>query len=395
MPYHFESAINAINGHHFENLNLEGLVNYVDAADLSIDNNRYGEFDDQYGTIQNELAEEPAVFYDYGFDNETGIIYQQAFQQHFDYETVQVQQDYQGEVIDCVEAPVGMAGGYMAGNETYYAGNYQFVGNNGHLYAAPHHHLQNHQQFGWSAEAVGEQLAQEHHLPEDSNQFYETHQVENQENVDPVISGVAPQNLQFAMPQYSVGVDYEQRSPQKLVQEEQPTEVMLEAEVIALDSVLANQLLDEKVDFIDTKEMMGRLKVWMTKTGKLQKSFAERILNTSPGTLSDMVNNPKRFENLGKGRMPYYRIFNFLKYNMELQDAFFQLQLFSPKEVKAGGPKSRTKFTPEQSDYLKAYFEMKKSPSRQEEEEIARVLNLTHTIVYNFFRNNRKARKNK
>ncbi|EGT57406.1 hypothetical protein CAEBREN_05998 [Caenorhabditis brenneri] len=415
MPYHCESTFNAINGHHFENLNLEGLVNYVDAADLSIDNNGYGEFDDQYGTIQNELAQEPAVFHDYDFDNRTEIIYQQQYQQQFDYEAVQVQQDYQGEVIDCVEAPVGIAGGYMAGNENYHAGIDQFIGNHGHFYAAPHHHLQNHQQFGWSVEAVGTHLTQEHILPTEPNhfygavenqenvdpvqlptmpnQFYETHQVENQENMDPMASGVPAQNLQFAMPQYSVGVDYEQRSPQKLVEEKQP-EVMLEAEVIALDSVLANQWLDEKVEYIDTKEMMGRLKEWMTKTGNLQKNFAEKILNLSQSSLSTMISSPKTFGNLKRGgKKQYYRMFNFLKFDEQIQNAFFQLKLFSsPKPKRATGANKKTNFTPQQRACLFAYFRMIEKPSDEDKEEIARVVGVPPHSVHHFYKNNKKSK---
>ncbi|EGT57350.1 hypothetical protein CAEBREN_19718 [Caenorhabditis brenneri] len=396
MPYHFESTFNAINGHHFENLNLEGLVNFDDAADTPIDNNGYGKFDGQdrsFDEIQREFTQEPAVFNEYDLENKTGIIYQQQYQQHFDYEAVQVQQDYQGEVIDCVEAPVRIAGGYMAGNETYYAGIDQFVGNNGHLYAAPHYHLQNHQKLGWSAEAVGTHLTQEQHLPKDPNHFYGTDQIENQKNMDPVTSVVPPQNLQFAMPQYSVGIDYEQRSPRELVQEEQP-EVMLEAEVIALDVTTANQLLDEKVDYIDTKEMMGRLKEWMTKTGNLQKHFAEKILNLSQSSLSSMISRPKSFGNLKSGgKKQYYRMFNFLKYDKQIQNAFFQLKLFSsPKPKRATGPNKKTNFTPQQRKCLFAYFRMIEKPSDEDKEEIARVVGVHKRSVHHFYKNNKKSK---
>ncbi|EGT57371.1 hypothetical protein CAEBREN_04680 [Caenorhabditis brenneri] len=384
MPYHFGSANHAIDGHHFENLNLE----------------------------------EPDVFNEYDFDSETGIIYQQQFQQQFDYETVQNQLNYQGAVIDHhVEAPVGIAGGYMAGSENYHAGIDQFVGHNGHLYAAPHHHLQNQQQFGWSAEAVGTHLTQEQSVPQEpshfyevariedqenvepvrlpgmTNQFYGTHQVENQENIEPVTSGVPAQNLQFAMPQYSVGVDYEQRSPHKLVQEEQP-EVMLEAEVIALDAATANQWLDEKIDYIDTKEMMGRLKEWMTKTGNLQKNFAEKILNLSPTSLSTMISRPKSFGNLKRGgKKQYYRMFNFLKFDEQIQNAFFQLKLFSsPKPKRATGPNKKTNFTPQQRKCLFAYFRMIEKPSDEDKEEIARVVGVPKRSVHHFYKNNKKSK---
>ncbi|CAL2039084.1 unnamed protein product [Caenorhabditis brenneri] len=420
MSHHFESTFNAFDGTHFDNLNLAGLI-YEEVAENSTNppiNGIYGELEGQDGSsdnIQNYFAQEPAVFHDYDFDSETGIIYQQQYQQQFDYEAVHVQQEYQGEVIDCVEDPVGIAGGYMAGNENYHAGIDQFVGNNDHLYAAPHHHLQNHQQLGWSAEAVGTHLTQEQHLPNDpnqfygavedqenvdpvqlpgmTNQFYGTHQVENQENMDPLASGVPPQNLQFAMPQYSVGVDYEQRSPIKLVQEERP-EVMLEAEVIALDAATANQLLDEKIDYIDTKEMMGRLKKWMTKTGNLQKNFAEKILNLSQSSLSTMISSPKTFGNLKRGgKKQYYRMFNFLKYDEQIQNAFFQLKLFSsPKPKRATGPNKKTNFTPQQRKCLFAYFRMIEKPSDEDKEEIARVVGVPKRSVYHFYKNNKKSK---
>ncbi|CAL2039082.1 unnamed protein product [Caenorhabditis brenneri] len=405
MPHHFESGINAIDGHHFENLNLEGLVNYDEATGSPIDNSNYGELDYQVGTIQNDFAQEPAVFDNYGFDNETGNIYQEQFQQQFDYELVQQNNQQfpsynQGAVIDhYVKVPVGIEFQLesMAENETYHAGVDQFVGNIGHSYAAPHHHLQNHQQLGWSAEAVGTHLIQEQsvfeelnqfygagedqenvdpvQLPTMPNQFYGTHQVENME---PVTSGVPPQDLQYAMPQYSVGQNYEQRSPQKLVQEEQPTEVMLEAEVIALDSVLANEWLDEKVDYIDTKEMMGRLKEWMTKTGNLQKSFAEKILNLSQSSLSTMISGPKSFGNLKTGgKKQYFRIFNFLN---------------SPKPKRATGPNKKTNFTPQQRKCLFAYFRMIEKPSDEDKEEIARVVGVPPHSVHHFYKNNKKSK---
>ncbi|EGT57349.1 hypothetical protein CAEBREN_00796 [Caenorhabditis brenneri] len=403
MPHHFESTFNALEGTHFENLNFEGLIDdeVVENSTNPPINGIYAEFEGQGGSsdnIQNEFAQEPAHFDCYDYDNETGVTYQQQlqqqYQQHFAYELVQVQQDYQGAVIDHhVEAPVEIADGYMAGNEDYHAGIDQFVGNNDHLYAAPHHHLQNHQQIGWSVEAVGTHLTQEQSVPQESIKFYGTHQVENQENMDPLASGVPPKNLQFAMPQYSVGVDYEQRSPIKLVQEERP-EVMLEAEVIALDSVLANELLDEKVDYIDTKEMMGRLKEWMTKTGNLQKSFAEKILNLSQSSLSTMISRPKSFGNLKRGgKKQYYRMFNFLKYDEQIQNAFFQLKLFSsPKPKRATGPNKKTNFTPQQRKCLFAYFRMIEKPSDEDKEEIARVVGVHKRSVHHFFKNNKKSK---
>lgn len=73
-----------------------------------------------------------------------------------------------------------------------------------------------------------------------------------------------------------------------------------------------NVELDDNV-YIDTKDLCERIAVELKQHSIPQATFAEKILCRSQGTLSDLLRNPRPWNELKSGRETFRRMFNWLQ----------------------------------------------------------------------------------
>uniref|UniRef100_A0A1I7U313 One cut domain family member n=1 Tax=Caenorhabditis tropicalis TaxID=1561998 RepID=A0A1I7U313_9PELO len=181
------------------------------------------------------------------------------------------------------------------------------------------------------------------------------------------------------------------------------------------DGSNASVKLDE-VSYIDTKNLCERIAIEMKDHKIAQKTFAEKILCRSQGTLSDLLNNPKPWDNLKTGKTTYLRMFNWLAQplsrrmailEMDIDDVHEALGMSAPvparnaskrsKSMKSDPDTKRTRFvfTSIQKETLEAIFKETERPSREMQETIANHLKLDVESVYNFYMNARRRKLHK
>lgn len=73
-----------------------------------------------------------------------------------------------------------------------------------------------------------------------------------------------------------------------------------------------NVEIDDNV-YIDTKDLCDRIAVELKQHAIPQAIFAEKILCRSQGTLSDLLRNPRPWNELKSGRETFRRMFNWLQ----------------------------------------------------------------------------------
>jgi hypothetical protein len=77
------------------------------------------------------------------------------------------------------------------------------------------------------------------------------------------------------------------------------------------DSDPLNVELDDNI-YIDTRDLCERIAVELKQHAIPQSIFAEKILCRSQGTLSDLLRNPRPWNELKSGRETFRRMFNWV-----------------------------------------------------------------------------------
>ncbi|CAL2038814.1 unnamed protein product [Caenorhabditis brenneri] len=165
-----------------------------------------------------------------------------------------------------------------------------------------------------------------------------------------------------------------------------------------MDAIL-NADIPADVEF-DLKDLCHKVSTEIAERGISRALFSERILHRSQGTISELLNWPKPWENiLEKGRRPYIRMYNWLKQPFEIRMAM----LYVP-EGTSGTPtrksppgqdefeRTREVFTEIQRTILDKLFKETAWPSTRMKDMLADHLGLEFTQIDNFFKNARRRR---
>ncbi|UMM25008.1 hypothetical protein L5515_004988 [Caenorhabditis briggsae] len=163
---------------------------------------------------------------------------------------------------------------------------------------------------------------------------------------------------------------------------------------------------------IDTKDIAMRV-VNELKTHQIpQKTFAERILCRSQGTLSDLLRNPKPWNMLKSGQETFRRMHKWLQQpltarlrilHMSPEEAAEAQGLLPPTPVPSGARKrrmnsdeneptkvSRFVFTAHQKQTLQSMYKISSRPTREMQQKLADHLEISMETVENFFMNSRR-----
>ncbi|KAI6242955.1 One cut domain family member [Aphelenchoides fujianensis] len=174
---------------------------------------------------------------------------------------------------------------------------------------------------------------------------------------------------------------------------------------------LLNATIGDDV-YIDTADLCARVVYELKQHSIPQSCFAEKILCRSQGTLSDLLRNPRPWNELKSGRETFRRMFNWLQQPLHVRLTILdmyngpnvsraaenQRRTSSSKTAKAeeksppasASKKGRFVFTDVQKRTLMAIFNETQRPSREMQETIARHLSLSPSSVANFFMNQRR-----
>ncbi|KAI6184302.1 One cut domain family member [Aphelenchoides bicaudatus] len=182
------------------------------------------------------------------------------------------------------------------------------------------------------------------------------------------------------------------------------------------DSDPLNVELDDNI-YIDTRDLCERIAVELKQHAIPQSIFAEKILCRSQGTLSDLLRNPRPWNELKSGRETFRRMFNWLQQPLHVRlsilDMYNGPQVLSrlssntPRnsnrsnssnlsnsgridKIPASLKKSRFVFTEVQKRTLQAIFNETQRPSRDMQNTIAHHLGLDSSTVANYFMNARR-----
>ncbi|CAD5207636.1 unnamed protein product [Bursaphelenchus xylophilus] len=167
--------------------------------------------------------------------------------------------------------------------------------------------------------------------------------------------------------------------------------------------------------YIDTTQLAKEITTELKHRCIPQTIFAEKVIDRSQGTLSDLLRNPKPWEELKAGRDTYRRMYSWLnqplaqrlamvgmsegKVQLEVQKKprparYVISEAASRRKARASIPKkSRFVFTEIQKRTLHAIFRETQRPSREMQHTIAQHLSLEPATVSNFFMNARRRQK--
>ncbi|CAD5205466.1 unnamed protein product [Bursaphelenchus okinawaensis] len=160
--------------------------------------------------------------------------------------------------------------------------------------------------------------------------------------------------------------------------------------------------------YIDTTQLAKDITTELKHRCIPQTVFAEKVIDRSQGTLSDLLRNPKPWEELKAGRDTYRRMFSWLNLPLGQRLATVGMSEASSAKAKASKyssndagrkpravipKKSRFVFTEIQKRTLHAIFRETQRPSREMQHTIAQHLSLETTTVSNFFMNARRRQK--
>ncbi|UMM40803.1 hypothetical protein L5515_017315 [Caenorhabditis briggsae] len=164
---------------------------------------------------------------------------------------------------------------------------------------------------------------------------------------------------------------------------------------------------------IDTKDVAMRI-VNELKTHHIpQKTFAERILCRSQGTLSDLLRKPKPWNMLKSGQETFRRMHKWLQQpltarlsilDMSTEEAAEAQGLLPPTPVPSGARKRRMNsdesdpaakvarfvFTTHQKQTLQSVYKITQRPTREMHQKLADYLEISIETVENFFMNARR-----
>uniref|UniRef100_A0AC35TNE1 One cut domain family member n=1 Tax=Rhabditophanes sp. KR3021 TaxID=114890 RepID=A0AC35TNE1_9BILA len=181
---------------------------------------------------------------------------------------------------------------------------------------------------------------------------------------------------------------------------------------------------DESI-VIDTVELCKRISNELKRFKIPQVLFAEKIIGRSQGTLSDLLRNPKVWDQLKTGKTTFRKMFNWIQLPLEHRlgvlgmDASGNrtdtpsplrnvLERPSPapnarhtsktrrydSECGSGSKKPRLIFSDVQKRTLQAIFKETERPSKDMQQTIAEHLNLEISTVSNYFMNARRRSRN-
>ncbi|CAO4366748.1 unnamed protein product [Caenorhabditis nigoni] len=136
-----------------------------------------------------------------------------------------------------------------------------------------------------------------------------------------------------------------------------------------------------------------------------QTIFANRVINRSQGTLSEIIRKPKPWGSLKSGRNIYVRLFNWFQLPVDQRMEIVDKKINWPvpekkqntrkrKRTTEGSPKKpRTEFHPATKNALKRIYDENPKPSNEMLGIIADSLKLDKGSVTNFFQNTRRRTK--
>uniref|UniRef100_A0A8R1DKS5 One cut domain family member n=1 Tax=Caenorhabditis japonica TaxID=281687 RepID=A0A8R1DKS5_CAEJA len=165
---------------------------------------------------------------------------------------------------------------------------------------------------------------------------------------------------------------------------------------------------------LNTQEIANRVTCTLRDLGIPQSVFAQKVLSRSQGTLSDLLRNPKTWDELKSGKETFMRMFAWLKFseaekleivNMETSAAHRAIGMPPPMPARGGSrrhdeengvKRPRLVFTDIQKRTLAAIYKETQRPSRELQTTVCEHLNLDITTVSNYFMNaRRRSRLNK
>lgn len=171
-----------------------------------------------------------------------------------------------------------------------------------------------------------------------------------------------------------------------------------------------NAPIDESIP-VDTRELCDYVRSELKRLGIQQYPFAKIVLGRAQGTLSDILKNPRPWNELKAGREPFVRMFNWLMMSTEKKLEAVEsgkdeneIQVLTPniggskrgsksKDDGTAPKRPRIVFTSFQKEVLDASFEANREPSKAHQEALARELDLELKSVANFFTNARRRRR--
>ncbi|UMM26434.1 hypothetical protein L5515_010136 [Caenorhabditis briggsae] len=156
---------------------------------------------------------------------------------------------------------------------------------------------------------------------------------------------------------------------------------------------------------VDTKDLCNRLAQDLKDNSIPQSAFSTKILGRSQGTLSDILRNPKPWDQINRGAETYERMINWLGLEKNLRVELCQLspkdaarvtglQITHPQKRQEGhGPRTRLVFTDTQKAKLVDSFKRNPNPPPEHMAQLAVRLHLDLPTVRNFFVNYRRRLK--
>lgn len=140
---------------------------------------------------------------------------------------------------------------------------------------------------------------------------------------------------------------------------------------------------------IVTEQLCQRIKHELEKREILQHVFAETVVGRTQGTLSELLNHPKPFEQLSTRRkMAYERMAKWLELD-EVDKAAMLRKVIPVKQ-----PRFRTVFSDDQLARLELEYSLDNYPSREQFDRMAAELQLGSQTVKTYFKNRRSKAKN-
>ncbi|CAO4372248.1 unnamed protein product [Caenorhabditis nigoni] len=156
---------------------------------------------------------------------------------------------------------------------------------------------------------------------------------------------------------------------------------------------------------VDTKDLCTRLAQDLKDNAIPQSAFSTKILGRSQGTLSDILRNPKPWDQINRGAETYERMINWLGLEKKLRVELCQLspkdaarvtglQITHPQRRQEGNaPRTRLVFTDTQKAKLVDTFKRNPNPPPEHMAQLAVRLHLDLPTVRNFFVNYRRRLK--
>uniref|UniRef100_A0A0K0EQ93 One cut domain family member n=1 Tax=Strongyloides stercoralis TaxID=6248 RepID=A0A0K0EQ93_STRER len=195
-------------------------------------------------------------------------------------------------------------------------------------------------------------------------------------------------------------------------------------EEVKTEAVQSSYDIEEDEMMIDTAELCRRIAFELKKYKIPQVLFAEKIIGRSQGTLSDLLRNPKPWDQLKTGKSTFKKMFDWVNLNQDdrlsvlgmdgngnkvstpRSESLLDPPSPAPNARHSGktkkysgeeGPaikKPRLIFSDVQKRTLQAIFKETERPSKEMQQTIAEHLGLDPSTVSNYFMNARRRSRN-